>query len=52
MSYGIARRVSRRRANFGRDEPEGAIAPETADHSAGTAAMPPMRSSSIPGSAT
>jgi len=52
MSYGIARRVSRRRENFGKGEPEGVIAPETADHSAGTAAMLPMLALGIPGSAT
>jgi TctA family transporter len=52
MSYGIARRVSRNRAQFGKGEPEGVIAPETADHSAGTAAMLPMLSLGIPGSAT
>ena len=52
MSYGIARRVSRNRNNFGKGEPEGVIAPETADHSAGTAAMLPMLSLGIPGSAT
>jgi TctA family transporter len=51
MSYGIARRVSRNRAQFGKGEPEGVIAPETADHSAGTAAMLPMLSLGIPGSA-
>ena len=52
MSYGIARKVSRRRDNFGKGEPEGVIAPETADHSAGTAAMLPMLALGIPGSAT
>lgn len=52
MSYGIARRTSRRRAGFGTGEPEGVIAPETADHSAGTAAMLPMLALGIPGSAT
>jgi TctA family transporter len=52
MSYGIARRFSRRRANFGRGEPEGVIAPETADHAAGTTAMLPMLALGIPGSAT
>jgi len=52
MSYGIARRTSRRRENFGKGEPEGVIAPETADHSAGTAAMLPMLALGIPGSAT
>jgi TctA family transporter len=32
MSYGLARRFSSRRANFGKGEPEGIVAPETADH--------------------
>ena len=52
MSYGLARRFSPRRDNFGRGEPEGVIAPETADHSAGTCAMLPMLALGIPGSAT
>jgi TctA family transporter len=52
MSYGIAKRFSRRRANFGKGEPEGIIAPEAADHSAGTSALLPMLSLGIPGSAT
>ena len=52
MSYGIARKVSRRRDHFGKGEPEGVIAPETADYSAGTAAMLPMLALGIPGSAT
>jgi TctA family transporter len=52
MSYGIARRVSKRRAHFGTGEPEGIIAPETADHSAGTSALLPMLALGIPGSAT
>jgi TctA family transporter len=52
MSYGLAKRFSRRRASFGRGEPEGVIAPETADHGAGTSAMLPMLALGIPGSAT
>src|SRR5829696_2895061 len=52
MSYGIAKRFSRRRDKFGTGEPEGVIAPETADHGAGTAAMLPMLALGIPGSAT
>jgi putative tricarboxylic transport membrane protein len=52
MSYGIAKRFSPRRANFGKGEPEGIIAPETADHSAGTSALLPMLALGIPGSAT
>jgi TctA family transporter len=52
MSYGLAKRFSRRRASFGRGEPEGVIAPETADHAAGTSAILPMLALGIPGSAT
>src|SRR6516225_4601795 len=52
MSYGIAKRFSIRKANFGRGETEGIIAPETADHAAGTSALLPMLSLGIPGSAT
>jgi putative tricarboxylic transport membrane protein len=52
MSYGLAKRFSRRRDRFGHGEPEGVIAPETADHGAGTAAMLPMLALGIPGSAT
>src|SRR5215813_9856297 len=52
MSYGIAKRFSARKASFGRGEAEGIIAPETADHAAGTSALLPMLSLGIPGSAT
>lgn len=52
MSYGLAKRFSRRRDQFGKGEPEGVIAPETADHGAGTSAMLPMLALGIPGSAT
>jgi TctA family transporter len=52
MSYGLARRFSSRRANFGKGEPEGIVAPETADHAAGTSAMLPMLALGVPGSAT
>ena len=52
MSYGLARRFSSRRAGFGQGEPEGVIAPETADHAAGTTAMLPMLALGVPGSAT
>jgi putative tricarboxylic transport membrane protein len=52
MSYGVAKRLSRRHAEFGKGEPEGIIAPETADHAAGTSAMLPMLALGIPGSAT
>jgi TctA family transporter len=52
MSYGIAKRVSRNRDKFGTGLPEGIVAPETADHAAGTSALLPMLSLGIPGSAT
>ena len=52
MSYGLARRFSPRRANFGKGEPEGIVSPEAADHSAGVSALLPMLALGIPGSAT
>ena len=52
MSYGFAKKFSKHGANFGNGEPEGVIAPETADHSAGTTTMLPMLALGIPGSAT
>lgn len=52
MSYAIAKRLSPRRENFGHGEQDGIIAPETADHAAGTSALLPMLSLGIPGSAT
>jgi TctA family transporter len=52
MSYGLARRFSRRQRSFGGGEPEGIISPETADHAAGTSAMLPMLALGVPGSAT
>lgn len=52
MSYAMAKRSSRSPERFGKGEPEGVIAPETADHAAGSAAMLPMLALGIPGSAT
>jgi TctA family transporter len=52
MSYGIARRFSRRQAGFGRGEMEGVVSPEAADHSAGVSALLPMLTLGVPGSAT
>ncbi|MEO8281687.1 MAG: tripartite tricarboxylate transporter permease, partial [Ideonella sp.] len=52
MSYGIAKRFSKRRENFGKGEPEGVVAPEAADHSAGVSALLPMLALGVPGSAT
>jgi putative tricarboxylic transport membrane protein len=52
MSYGIAKRVSPRGHNFGNGEIEGVVAPETAAHAAGTAALLPMLALGVPGSPT
>ena len=52
MSYGLAKRFSRKGAKFGTGELEGVLAPETAAHAAGTSAMLPMLTLGIPGSPT
>ena len=52
MSYGIAKRMSRRGRNFGNGEIEGVVAPETAAHAAGTSALLPMLALGVPGSPT
>ena len=52
MSYGLAKKMSKNGANFGKGEIEGVIAPETAAHAAGTAALLPMLALGIPGSPT
>jgi putative tricarboxylic transport membrane protein len=52
MAYGVAKRVSKKGENFGKGEMEGIVAPETAAHAAGTAALLPMLSLGIPGSPT
>jgi putative tricarboxylic transport membrane protein len=52
MSYGIAKRMSKRGHNFGTGEIEGVIAPETAAHAAGTSALLPMLALGVPGSPT
>ena len=52
MSYGVAKRMSKNGENFGKGEMEGIVAPETAAHAAGTAALLPMLSLGIPGSPT
>jgi putative tricarboxylic transport membrane protein len=52
MSYGMARRFSKNRENFGDGEIEGVVAPETAAHAAGTSALLPMLTLGIPGSPT
>jgi putative tricarboxylic transport membrane protein len=52
MSYAIAKKTSKNGDNFGKGEIEGVIAPETAAHAAGTAALLPMLTLGIPGSPT
>ena len=52
MSYGLAKRFSKRGDNFGKGEIEGVVAPETAAHAAGTSALLPMLTLGIPGSPT
>jgi putative tricarboxylic transport membrane protein len=52
MSYGIAKRISKRGQNFGNGEIEGVVAPETAAHAAGTSALLPMLALGVPGSPT
>ncbi|MGV4791865.1 tripartite tricarboxylate transporter permease [Rhizobium sp. F40D2] len=52
MSYGVARRSASDKSLFGKGDPRGIVAPETADHSAGTSALLPMLALGVPGSAT
>ena len=52
MSYGFARRFSRHPEKFGTGVLEGVVAPETAAHAAGVAAILPMITLGIPGSPT
>ncbi|MEI7535681.1 MAG: tripartite tricarboxylate transporter permease [Comamonadaceae bacterium] len=52
MGYGIAKKFSKNGDKFGTGQLEGVIAPETAAHASGTAALLPMLALGIPGSAT
>src|SRR5213596_2009319 len=52
MSYAFAKRFSKHPERFGHGELEGVVAPETAAHAAGVAAMLPMLTLGIPGSPT
>jgi putative tricarboxylic transport membrane protein len=52
MSYGFAKRFSKHPETFGTGDLEGVVAPETAAHAAGVAAMLPMMTLGIPGSPT
>jgi putative tricarboxylic transport membrane protein len=52
MSYSFAKRFSKNPQQFGKGELEGVVAPETAAHAAGVAAILPMITLGIPGSPT
>src|SRR3970040_1211953 len=52
MSYSFAKRSSRTPEKFGKGTLEGVVAPETAAHAAGGAAMLPMITLGVPGSPT
>jgi putative tricarboxylic transport membrane protein len=52
MSYAFAKRFSRHPERFGKGAIEGVVAPETAAHAAGGAALLPMITLGIPGSPT
>ncbi len=52
MAYGVAKRLSPDREKFGTGVVEGVVAPETAAHAAGTAALLPMLTLGVPGSPT
>src|SRR3989442_6415291 len=52
MSYSSAKRFPKTPKQFGRGDLEGVVAPETAAHAAGVAAMLPMLTLGIPGSPT
>src|SRR6267143_1639901 len=52
MSYAFARRASKNPERFGKGELEGVVAPETAAHAAGVAAMLPMITLGLRGSPT
>ncbi|MFC3493785.1 tripartite tricarboxylate transporter permease [Glycomyces rhizosphaerae] len=52
MSYGIERRVSRNRANFGKGAIEGVASPESANNAAANANFVPTLALGIPGGAT
>jgi putative tricarboxylic transport membrane protein len=52
LSYTVEKRVSKTPENFGKGAIEGVAAPESANNAAATAAMVPMLTLGIPGSAT
>jgi putative tricarboxylic transport membrane protein len=52
MSYGVAKMTSKNPERFGKGEPAGVAAPESANNAASTGAMLPMLTLGIPGSPT
>ena len=52
MAYGVTKMVSRNPKAFGKGEPDGIAAPESANNAASTGAMLPMMTLGIPGSPT
>ena len=52
MGYNLAKRFARDKETFGTGRIDGVLAPETAAHAAGTAALLPMLALGIPGSGT
>ncbi|HRK18164.1 MAG TPA: tripartite tricarboxylate transporter permease [Hyphomicrobiaceae bacterium] len=52
MSYGVAKRASRKPEEFGKGAPDGLVSAETADQAAGSSAMLPMLALGLPSSAT
>ncbi len=52
MAYGVAKTVSREPETFGKGNPEGVAAPESANNAASTGSMLPMLTLGIPGSPT
>ncbi|RAI45038.1 tripartite tricarboxylate transporter permease [Rhodoplanes roseus] len=52
MGYNLAKRFARDKTGFGKGRIDGVLAPETAAHAAGTAALLPMLALGIPGSGT
>ncbi len=52
MAYGVAKTISKNPKSFGKGNPEGVAAPESANNSASTGSMLPMLTLGIPGSPT
>lgn len=52
MAYGVAKTMSRQPESFGKGNPEGVAAPESANNAASTGSMLPMLTLGIPGSPT